>query len=255
MRDDAILKRSLAAFEALVAATDDLKSADTALTLAVSHTFMAEWFLPRLIDLREKSGIEVGLRIGQRLNHLRTGTADLAVMGSINSASGIRAGGVYQRHWRNCWPADWGKSLGASSFAGRAQNGILASGRPTRRLLWLNWLRAFGLRESEFPPARYYDTLQLAYEAVFNGVGLMVATPIAAERYLETGRLRPCDLPTASVGPRYWVLRRPDGQGSRELSHVESIFVDWLIEEAQQSEDKFLGYFRAADNTASEGEL
>jgi LysR family glycine cleavage system transcriptional activator len=66
--------------------------------------------------------------------------------------------------------------------------------------IWPQWLYSVEYTGPAPVIAAFYDTNQLSYEAAACGLGVTLAVPLLANRYLEDGRLRPCAVAPAPPG-------------------------------------------------------
>ena len=166
--------------------------------------------MPRLTKLRERSDVEIRLVISAGTTALRNGEADFAIVGG-------RAA-----------PTDFPSVRLAALDAVVASAPILCDGRaPPNELddisdyerldvttppgVWRHWFAALGRPAADCRSPRPFDSLHLMYESAAAGLGVALAVPMASERFLADGRLRPClpdrgvrrrELRTRLAGPR-----------------------------------------------------
>jgi LysR family glycine cleavage system transcriptional activator len=102
--------------------------------------------------------------------------------------------------------------------------------------IWPQWLYSVEYTGPAPVIAAFYDTNQLSYEAAACGLGVTLAVPLLANRYLEDGRLRPCAVAPAPTGMAYWLHHaKPAARRDKDTR----LFVDWLKAEARESKQRF----------------
>ena len=201
-----------------------------------SQSFAISWLMPRSPAFQEASGTALEMVLGRDLAQLRLGRADIAVASGPSEFAGLP--------FERLIPLE-----GAVVSAERMAGGRRPPGSPgelaehtwlavqTPGDLWPRWLARAGLAPAMSQPPLIFETLTLMYEAAANGLGVAVAIPTIADRYLEGGRLKACFDLRAAVGADYnlvyandAVRRRPDVRA----------FADWMKTEAQRSADRFV---------------
>lgn len=186
------------ALDAIRRATRELRCSDARVRLTASHSLAVGWLMPRLQAVREQ-GVELDLGIEQGLDALRAGRADVAVCGGDQA------------------PADLPSEVLLDLDAVVVSAPRMADGAsPPARLdelsrhpllsttgsgaLWTRWLERVGRPGAGGARGPAFPTLHAMYEAAAKGLGLALAVPLAAERFLRDGRLRrssPCARPSA----------------------------------------------------------
>jgi DNA-binding transcriptional LysR family regulator len=225
------------AIEAIRAATARLRAPapPAGVRVMASQSFAISCLMPRSADFQAETGVHLEMVLGRDLHQLRLGRADVAVAygpsdfgglpseqlialdGAVVSAEVLTGGRAPPRR--------------PDELAGHTLLGVHTPGN-----LWPRWLARAGVAEP--PPVRplMFETLTLMYEAAANGLGVALAIPTVADRYLDAGRLRACfDLraPTEAdynlVFASEAVRRRPDVRA----------FSAWMRSEAQRSAGAF----------------
>ena len=215
-------------------ATVALRGADgeRRVRVATSHSFAAEWLIPRLPGLAKVHGIAVALTISRDPALLRSGAVDVAIRGEALAADTGRD---------VLTPTDLvavaAPRLADGSPAPRTVNDVAAArllGVAGQTDLWRDFLRYAGAARFD---ARVdtFETNQLSYEAAVSGLGVSLAAPLVSDRFLNDGRLVGC-LPLRWPTGWGYVLRRTD-YGTR--SPVARDFVAWLRLEVARSADAF----------------
>jgi DNA-binding transcriptional LysR family regulator len=226
------------AIEAIRAATVRLRlpSAPACLRVMASQSFAISWLMPRSPAFQDATGTSLEMILGRDLAQLRLGRADVAVASGPSDFEGLP--------FERLIPLE-GAVVAAEVLAGGrappASPGELAGHTllavQTPGDLWPRWLARAGLADPPSLRPLVFETLTLMYEAAANGLGVAVAIPTVADRYLEGGRLRACFDLRAATGTDYnlvfasdVVRRRPDVRA----------FADWVKAEAQRSAARFV---------------
>ena len=102
--------------------------------------------------------------------------------------------------------------------------------------LWRRWLNRAGGATPAAPPSLVFENLALMYEAAANGLGLALAIPTVADRYLEAGRLRPCMPVRAAVDADYNLIFA--SEAVRRRADVRA-FTQWIKQQAERSRARF----------------
>ena len=218
------------------------------LRVMASQSFAISWLMPRLPAFREahaESHVEIVL--GRDLSALRIGKADIAVAYGPSDFKGLPferlialEGTVVTAPTLAC-----GRSppRTAAELSGHRFLGV-----QTPRDLWSRWLARAGLAEPSFSEPIFFETLTLMYEAAANGLGVALAVPTVADRYLQEGRLRPCFDLRAPVDADYNLV-----YGSELLRQRPEIcaFARWVKTEAEASGTNFAALASAPFRTGA----
>jgi DNA-binding transcriptional LysR family regulator len=227
------------AIEAIRAATVRLRAPPPAASLRVmaSQSFAISWLMPRSPAFQDRTGTSLEMILGRDLAGLRLGRADVAVAHGPSDFEGLP--------FERLIPLE-GAVVSAEVLAGGrappATPGELAShtllGVQTPGDIWQRWLARAGLAEPAQTRPLVFETLTLMYEAAANGLGVALAIPTVADRYLQGGRLRACFDLRAGTGTDYnlvyaseAVRRRPDVRA----------FTEWVKAETERSAVSFVG--------------
>jgi len=223
------------AVEAIRRASAEIrKPLDNRVRVATSHSLAAEWLLPKLGVVQRDLGVQVELVISRDRQLLRDQDVDLAVWGAIK-------------------PEHGGGDLLVALDAMAASAPVLADGRlPPRDLasfvtyplldlrsppnLWQQWLHSMGHSGRVPEVTMTFDTNQLSLEAASAGLGLVLAVPLLADRFLESGRLRACAARPVPTGMAYWIHHA--SPATRRNPQIKSL-VEWLKAEAEVSKVLF----------------
>lgn len=178
------------AIEAILRATNSLRQVDgdRAIRMATSHSMAAEWLMPRLPKLLSETGIELELTVSRDPERLRSHLVDVALWGGPTPDKAALVDVIAD--------LDAVPVTAPRLFDGGSPPRTLAdlAGQPlievrTNAGLWRHWLRKAGYRGPAPAVAARYDTNQLKNEAAASGLGVALATPMVAERFLADRRL------------------------------------------------------------------
>lgn len=228
------------AIEALRQATLALRAGPGPLRVAASHTFTAEWLLPRLPGLWRDHGVSVEPIVGDPICALKSGRADIAIKGGLRPSDDL-----------HCEPLGEAEAIlvAARRLADgrsppRSADALHLYARlsaPDNGGIWSQWLVAVGRADLHTRQVKSYDTLQMAYEAAANGFGVTLAYPLVAERFLKTRRLAPCFDSRRQIEGRYWIVR-PRHMPRTANPCDRKTFFAWLRSEANASIRGFQHY-------------
>ena len=198
--------------------------------VATSHSFAAEWLIPRLPGLADVHGIDVALTISRDPALLRSGAVEIAIRGEAlepaeecEILTPVDVVAVSARGLAN------GRAAPRSAEALGAMRLLGVSGQS---FLWDAFLRHAGVARSA-PDVAEYATNQLSYEAAVSGLGVTLAAPLVSDRFLSDGRLVAC-LPLRAPTGWGYVLRC----GARRTPASRD-FVAWLKLEVERSMASF----------------
>lgn len=200
------------------------------LRVAVSHSF-ATWLMPHLPTFLAMTGVEVDLIPCRDADILRSGEADLAIWGGLTCPSDLHEEPLFEVKVVPVVAPLLRPSPTTGPFAScltlvnvRHPNG-----------LWDDWFAVTGARPVTTPTYRYFDTLQLMYEAASAGMGVALAMPLLSDPYIDCGRLVPLAERTRTLGFRYGLFGLPRGcTGS-----AAQCFRSWIRELVEDASAKF----------------
>jgi LysR family glycine cleavage system transcriptional activator len=200
--------------------------------IATSHSFAAEWLIPRLPALAKVHDIEVVLTVSRDSALLRTGVVELAIRGERLPEAG---GGEVVA------PLDV-VAVAAPQLNGRPPPrsipeivGERLLGVAGQDQIWHDFLRRSGFT-GDLPAIGGYETNQLAYEAAVSGLGVTLATPLLSDRFLADGRLVGCLQTRQKTGFGY--VLRAAAPRVRNRPAVRD-FIAWLKPEVDRSMAQF----------------
>lgn len=193
------------AIDAIRRATVDLRAETSGGTLRVvsPQSFAVGWLIPRLASFMSgPAGVQVELKIAHDARDLRRGLADIAVLiGPVRETGMAVEKLVDLDALMVAAPklADGRKP--PRSLDELAEHTRLTVYRPEG--IWETWLGNLGYRGPELAEPKRYDSQILVYEAAAAGLGITLASPLLAGRWLREGRLQPCIEQRASIGVSY----------------------------------------------------
>jgi DNA-binding transcriptional LysR family regulator len=95
---------------------------------------------------------------------------------------------------------------------------------------WAAWAERAGREPVDCKRGLMVDTIQMAFEAAVQGLGIAIGRlPLAAPE-LESGSLVPFGDPSVVPGTGYWLVGAPDAMQRREIIS----FRDWLLDELSE---------------------
>lgn len=224
------------AVEAIRLASSDIrKPVRDSLCIATSHSLAAEWIMPRLGQVQREFGLCVELIVSRDRRTLRDEDVDLAIWGAIEP----EAGGGELLVTLDAVPVSASRlidgRLPPKDIGALLDYPLLSIRNPPHT--WPQWLYAAGHSGTAPKADMVYETNQLAYEAASVGLGVVLAIPLLANRYLERACLQPCAAGPAPTGMAYWIHHATPA--ARRNAKARS-FVEWLKEEAAATKESFL---------------
>jgi DNA-binding transcriptional LysR family regulator len=224
--------------DAILDATELLRGppANQSLILLSPPSLATNWLMPKLLSFIEQNpDLNVDIVIGQDLNLVRQGKADMAISGDVRDFTGL--------------PTEQLATLQGIAVSPRT----LAYGRkpptclkelPGHRLLaiqnppdfWARWLNGVGYDGPGLCDPTRYETWGLMYEAAANGFGLAIALAAMANNYLRDGRLSPCVEMSVDFQTRYKLaFANPRTQARADVRRLTA----WLTDEMLQSIEEY----------------
>lgn len=222
----------------ILEATEALRQApaDQRLTLLSPPSLATNWLMPKLRGfIAQNPDLNIDVAIGQDLNSLRQGKADVAISGDVRDFTGLPTEQLatlqgiavapstltYGRKPPTCLKELYGHRL-------------LAIHNPPD--FWARWLNGVGYNGPDLGDPTRYETWGLMYEAAANGFGLAIAVAAMANNYLRDGRLTPCVEMSVDFQTRYKLaFANPKTQARADVRRLTT----WLTHEMQQSIDEY----------------
>lgn len=204
--------------------------------IATSHTLAAEWLVPRLGQAQRELGLRVEPVIGRDPKMLRDQDVDLAIWGAIKPEGGGEALVTLEAIPVSAPHLTDGRARPAN-LADLVACPLLDMRCPPD--LWKQWLYSAGHRGTVPRAAMIFETNQLAYETAASGLGVALAVPLLANRFLESGRLQVCAARSMPTGMAYWIHHA--SAATRRNDSVRAL-VEWLKMHAAASKATFSSF-------------
>lgn len=198
------------------------------LAVSVSPTFAIRWLLPRLLRFNEKHpGIEVSVDTTPKQVEFPRDGIDLAIRMGRGNWPGLHATClVREKLVPVCSPQM------ASSIRSAADLSLVPLLHVTQASEdWAAWCELAGIELASSTPALRFDTLQMAFEAAVEGLGVAIGRLPLIESDLATKRLVPVLGPPRYCATGYWLVA---GQDSGSRPEVRA-FDDWICAELRSS--------------------
>jgi DNA-binding transcriptional LysR family regulator len=205
--------------------------------VSASTAFATFWMLPRLPQFRQNfPAIELNLRAVDR-------DIDLATEGV---ALGVRYGpGVLANYQRALLASEVIYPICSAGFA--AQHGLAAGSVAVKEIAtlplvhllephrpcptWGDWFLAQGHRVNGPMPGLRFNDYALVIRAILEGQGVSLGWHHLVERLMQQGSLVKLSAADWHTGTEYFAV------WSRALNARETLVRDWLVAEAQRTED------------------
>ena len=222
----------------ILAATEALRQTPPSqrLVLFSPPSLATNWLMPRFSRFTDQNpDLQVDIVIGQDLNVMRQGKADVALAGQIRDFTGfptesltpLEAIAVSPRALAYNRPPP--SSL--KEFSGHKLLGI---NKPAD--FWTRWLNLAGYDGPSLGDPTRYETWGLMYEAAANGFGLTIAIAALANNYLRDGRLIPCVEASVDLKVTYKIAYADQKTQSRADARR---LTSWIIDEMKGSRDEY----------------
>ncbi|MBT8155118.1 LysR family transcriptional regulator [Epibacterium ulvae] len=216
----------------IVRATDLVRSspARKRVTVTLTPSFAAEWFLHRIADLEQThSDIEVNMVTTTRVVDLNREGVDLAIRRGAGQWSGTIADPLMAETIVPVISPSLLSSLKATSLEELLSTARIL-GNSNVEGEWDRWCRSCGFTSPDLTQRYNLPTYELSIQAAKDGLGVTLARRPLADPDLETGRLvQPfSDVTTARVETGYYVVR-----SNEPMSSVVKRFHNWLLTQAE----------------------
>lgn len=223
------------------AAIGDLKLAHLQgpLVISVPHSFASRWLLPRIVRIREETGIDLAIEADDRMVDLPAGTVDCAVRCPTTPTKDVNAHALFQdRMIPVCTPEFLSRHGGAPKTAvALLRLPLIHSRWKTKRSdapSWARWLIEAAKSEPAAATVPVDHGIKLSeethgIEAALNGQGLTLASDIEVSLDFTAGRLiAPLDI--AIPGLTFYLVCLRSHRRAGEVARL----AEWMIAEAQR---------------------
>lgn len=175
--------------------------------MSVSPTFAIRWLLPRLLRFNEKHpGIEVSVDTTHKLVEFPRDGVDLAIRMGRGDWPGLQA---------TCLVREKLVPVCAPQMASSIQSAADLSRLPLLHVTqanddWATWCELAGIDLVCSVPAMRFDTIQMAFEAAIEGLGVAIGRLPLIKSDLVAKRLIPVLGPPRYCGTGYWLVAGHD---------------------------------------------
>lgn len=238
-----ILPRLSAGFAAIEEAMAGLTPRNEhVLTVTVGNVFASRWLIWRIAKFNAlHPEIETRLVVTGKMIELGHSEIDCGIRFGRGHWDGVTAGFIGGDLYRPvAHPAVARRLVRPEDLAMVPMIGDSSSMLP-----WGPWLAAAGVPAETPRHGPSYDDPALAFDAAISGQGVLMAVDMMSADAVSDGRLaRPFDIAVrADTG--YWFVT-PDG---RRMPRKVQVFRDWLLDEAADSGDGYVGQSRRSGDT------
>ncbi len=209
------------------------------LAVSVSPTFAIRWLLPRLLRFNEKHpGIEVSVDTTHKLVEFPRDGIDLAIRMGRGSWPGLKATCLVREKLVPVCTPHMASSIRSAAALSRVP--LLHVTQASED--WAAWCELAGIDLVGSVPGLHFDTIQMAFEAAVEGLGVAVGRLPLIESDLAAKRLVHVLGPPRYCATGYWLVA-----GHDSLLRPEVVaFHDWICSELRSP---------AGDRTASDAKL
>jgi LysR family transcriptional regulator, glycine cleavage system transcriptional activator len=202
------------------------------LRISASLSVATTWLLPRLRRFLDwRADIPVVVVTGDRADRLRSGEADLSIIGDTAAPEVFPSELLITPAAVPLAAPEWVERHGVpTSVDDLCRHRLLAAARPART--WHKWSEAIGHGKPIPVSGEHYETVVMTYEAAAAGLGVALGAPLAAERFVSEGRLVRCFSQSAPIGASYFLAFAD--KATRQRDDV-ACFATWLKGEADAS--------------------
>ena len=216
---------------AIVRATDLVRSspARKRVTVTLTPSFAADWFLHRIVDLeREHGDIEVNLVTTTRVVDLDREGVDLAIRRGDGRWTGTVADPLMSETIVPVMSQALFEQTGCTTLAELLQSTRVLENANVEGE-WDSWCRSCDLKTPDLAQRYSLPTYELTLQAARDGLGVALARRPLADPDLEKGTLiQPFAEQGAQVETGYYVVRSPE-----PMTSVVKRFHSWLLKQAE----------------------
>lgn len=195
------------------------------LAISTAPTFAARWLLPRLPRFRERHpDIDVMIDTAQERIDLSGTAADLAIRMGRGDWDGLSADRLFPEELVPvCAPA-----LAARLRKAGTIDDVMLIHVTTVSEDWAYWAQAAGRAIPAAARGLRFDTIQMAFDAACQGLGVAIGRRPLVNPDIEAGRLEEIWPPAVTSTVGYWLVCAP----ARADESAIAAFRQWMAEEA-----------------------
>lgn len=200
------------------------RPARTSLTISVAPTFGARMLLPRLPAFRAANpDVSVQIDTSHRQVEFPRDGVDVAIRRGRRTAGDLAAFPLFHEELVPVCSPELLQRLGPMASLCDAPLIRVTSVSED----WTEWAQAAGRGEIDCERALLVDTIQMAFDAAVQGLGVALGRLPLALPELESGRLVRFCGPTVRAENGYWLVASPDAMTRPEIV----AFKDWITAE------------------------
>lgn len=201
------------------------RRANRRLAISTAPTFAARWLLPRLPRFRARHpDIDVMIDTAQERADLAGAAADLAIRMGRGDWDGLMADRLFPEELVPvCVPA-----LAARIRASGDMGDAMLIHVTTTSEDWVYWAQTTGRAIPAASRGMRFDTIQMAFDAACQGLGVAIGRKPLVDPDLQAGRLEEVWSPAVTSNIGYWLVCSP----ARANEPAIAAFRQWMAEEA-----------------------
>lgn len=195
------------------------------LAISAAPTFATRWLMPRLPRFRElHPHINVTLDTAQDRADLSDTAVDLAIRMGRGNWDGLIADRLFAEELVPVCAPQLGRRM---ADAQRLDDALLIH-VTTVSEDWSYWSAAAGLPSPVADRGLRFDTIQMAFDAACQGLGIMIGRKPLVNAELDAGRLQELRMPAVKSSVAYWLVCAP----ARVSEPAIATFRSWMAEQA-----------------------
>lgn len=195
------------------------------LAISAAPTFATRWLVPRLPHFRARHpDITVTIDTAQDRADLSDTAVDLAIRMGRGDWNGLIADRLFAEELVPvCAPVLAGQFAGAPRLEETRLIHVTTVSED-----WTYWAGAAGLPPPAAARGLRFDTIQMAFDAACQGLGIVIGRKPLVNAELESGRLQSLWPPVVKSSVAYWLVCSP----ARSHEPAIAAFRDWMAGQA-----------------------
>ena len=195
------------------------------LAISAAPTFATRWLVPRLPRFRDRHpDIIVTIDTAQDRADLSDTVVDLAIRMGRGDWDGLVADRLFAEELVPVCTPELAERMGDAQHLDDA----LLIHVTTVSEDWSYWAGAAGLPPPQIARGLRFDTIQMAFDAACQGLGVVIGRKPLVNAELESGRLQQLRLPVVKSSVAYWLVCSP----GRIHEPAIAAFRGWMAEQA-----------------------